>query len=119
MFDTRNFALLGLYPGITSTRSIANLGQFEVEIIIEPEVPSLGGGSGYISPVPSKYILTIRVSRKGKTWETKSKISITTAKVIAKFLRKELPTVEVVDTKVIYKEEPTVEVKHAGTTKTR
>jgi hypothetical protein len=118
VLDHRNFALLGLFPGLVSTRSVANLGQFEFEIIIEPEVPSLGGGA-YLSPAPTKYILTIRVSRKGKTWELKSKISNVTAKVIAKFMRRELPEVNITNVSVTPQETPQVEVKHASTTKIR
>lgn len=121
MFDHRNFAVHGLYPGLVSIRSIANLGQFDVEIIIEPEVPSLGGGgySSILNPTKTKYTLKIRVNRKDKTWEYESKISQTTAKVIAKFLKKELPAVELVDVTVTQKEQPAVEVKHVSTTKIR
>lgn len=118
MFDHRNLATEGLYPGLVSTFSIAILGALEFEIIIEPEVP-LGGGAGFVRPIDAKYILTIRVSRKGKVWETKTKISYSTAKVFAKFLKIQLPQVEILDTNVVYQEEPHIEVKHAGTTKIR
>lgn len=122
MFDHRNFAVHGLYPGLVSIRSIANLGQFDIEIIIEPEVPSLGGSAGssaYVKPSKTKYTLKIRVNRKDKTWEYESKISQTTAKVIAKFLKQELPSVELINANVVEKEQPAVEVKHVSTTKVR
>lgn len=111
---------MGLYPGLVSTYSIAALGQFEIELVpVFPDIP-LGGGAGLLlSPKPVKYLLKIRVSRKGKTWNHESKISVSTAKVIAKFLGRELPTVAVVDTRVIEQETPEVEVRHVSTTKTR
>lgn len=111
---------MGLYPGLVSTFSIAALGQFEIELIPEPpEIPSYGGGPGLLlSPQPVKYLLKIRVTRRGKTWNHESRISVTTAKVIAKFLGRELPTVAVLDTRV-KQETPEVEVRHVSTTKVR
>jgi hypothetical protein len=119
MFDTRNMATLGLYPGLTTLRSIANMGHFEVEIIIEPEVPSFtgGGASGPWTVPQTKYLLKIRVSRKGKTWEYNSKLNQSTAKVLAKFLGRELPVVNVTDSRLIKTEQPNIEVSHVSTTK--
>ena len=120
MFDINSFATLGLYPGTVSVLSIVTLGHYSIEVIIEPEVPSLGGGTGaYLSPTPTKYLLKIRVSRKGKSWNYEGKISHTTAKVIAKFMGKELPKVDVLETRVIKETVPEIEVKHASTTKIR
>lgn len=70
MFYHRNLALNGLYPGVTSIRSISNMGMFETTVIIEP-VKSSGGG--YV-PVakgekPDRYRVTIRVIVNGKKYE--------------------------------------------------
>lgn len=121
MFDHRNFALLGLYPGLVSTFSVAGLGQLEITLTpIEPEFqPGLGGG-GYYGPrisSPTKYLLKIRITRKGKTWESQSTISSTFAKVLAKFIGRELPSVSVSQHQVITKEQPGIEIKHVSTTK--
>lgn len=106
---------------MVTTFSIACLGHLGIEISIEPEVPSLGGGSGggYISPSQTKYLLKIKVSRKNKSWDYEGKISRTTAKVIAKFLGRELPAVEVISSNVISTEQPKVEATHVSTTKIR
>jgi hypothetical protein len=110
VFDHKNFALLGLFPGITSHRSIANLGHFEVEISIQPVYPS-GGGYVY-EPIGrtsvDKYKIKIRITRKGKTWEYEKIVGFATASVIAKLVKIEIqePTFEI--TTNIKTEEPTV-----------
>lgn len=78
MFDHRNFALHGLFPGITTHISIANLGHFEVEIIIKPVTPTGGGGGGWLHPIKDREI-TIRVTKDGQTWEA----TYTTSKYFA------------------------------------
>lgn len=85
MFDHKNFALNGLFPGLVTTRSIANLGAFEIEVIITPVQPSFGGG-GFGVPISSsfnKYKVKIRITRNGKTWEYERVVGSTMAKVVA------------------------------------
>jgi hypothetical protein len=87
MFDHKNLALGGFYPGLVTTRSIANLGTFDVEVIIPPVVPS-GGGGGYF-PVarnqkPERYRVTVRVSYNGKRYEDSVIVDDYEARVIAK-----------------------------------
>ena len=71
MFHHRNMAVNGLFPGLTTTRSVSNLGTFETVVIIQPVVSN--GGGGYV-PVrrgqrPDRYKVTVRVSYDGKTHE--------------------------------------------------
>lgn len=122
MFDHRNFALNGLYPGLVSTFSVAVFGQLQIDIELVPELPAGGGGAGYagyVSNKHTKYLLRIKVSRKGKAWDFESKISNTTAKVLAKFIKQELPTVVVTDIQLHTKEQPEIEAKYVSTTKIR
>lgn len=95
MFDHRNLATEGLYPGLVSTFSIAVLGTLEIEVIIEPVVPSFGGG-GVVLPRKDKYKIKIRVKRKDKVWNYESIVSSTTARVIAKLMKVEKKEPEVV-----------------------
>ena len=115
MFDHKNLATEGLYPGLVSTFSIAVLGALEIEVIIEPVVPGFGGGGGFdvVLPRKDKYKLRIIVRRKGKTWNYETIITDTTARVIAKIAgvkKKEASVVvESVQAK-IDREEPTIKV---------
>jgi hypothetical protein len=92
-FDHQNFATHGLFPGLVSTRSIANLGHFELEIILEP----VRGGPGTARttdlrrPKKDKYKVTIRVRHKTRIWEYERTVSHVTAQVAAKLIGKELP----------------------------
>lgn len=112
MFNHKSFATGGLFPGLVTTRSVANLGSFEIEVIIEPVSPGVGGG-GYHQPVKAKYKIKIRVTRKNKVWDFESEITDVTARVMAKILRVELkkePTVQVTSAK-IKTNDPSVKVK--------
>lgn len=83
MFNHKNFATGGLFPGLVSTRSIANLGHFDIEIIIEPVYPGTGGGFGIAKP--DKYKVTFRVTTKnGKVWNYSKTVSVATARVVAR-----------------------------------
>lgn len=114
MFNHKNAAVDGLYPGMTTHRSIANLGLFDVEITIEPQ-PSGSGGGGYYSPLnvgPTKYKVKIRITRKGKTWEYEQIVGLTTAKVLAKVTKIKIaePTVSLVKTSMVEQTEVKVKV---------
>lgn len=111
MFNHKSFATGGLFPGLVTTRSVANLGAFEIEVIIEPV--STGGGGGYHQPAKAKYKIKIRVTRKNKVWNFESEVNDVTARVMAKILKVELkkePTVEVTSAK-IKTNDPSVKVK--------
>lgn len=69
MFFHRNMATHGLFPGIVSTRSIANLGHFEIEVIVTEE--GAGGGGGSIAAHPGIY-----VPWKGKPQQRKKSVQI-------------------------------------------
>lgn len=70
MFSHKNLALLGLFPGLVTHRSVANLGHFEIEVIVKPVQPTTtGGGSGWLHPIKDHEV-TVRITRHGKTWET-------------------------------------------------
>jgi hypothetical protein len=87
MFEHKNLALQGLFPGSVTTRSIANLGVFESEVIIEPVVPSRGGGGGFsAAPLhvkPTHYRVTVRVKYNGKWYEDTQIVDEHRARVIA------------------------------------
>lgn len=84
MIDHKNFALNGLFPGLVSHRSVANLGHFEIEIVIEPVVH---GGGGFSAPITTsnKYKVKIRISRKGKSWNYETVVNPSMARVVARF----------------------------------
>lgn len=112
MFFHKNFALNGLFPGLVTHRSIANLGQFEIEITIEP-VYTQGGGGGVPSNVKSdKYKVKIRITRKGKVWKYEQTVGATTANVLAKVIKATVatPTVSVINTIIKEKSEIKINV---------
>jgi hypothetical protein len=120
-FDHQNFATQGLFPGLVTTRSVANLGHFKLEVIIE-KLPRGGGGSADTTRLrkpraeEDKYKVTIRVMYKTRIWEYERVVSKRTAEVTAKLLRAEMPreeaapdiTVSTVVEKPVT--EPTIEV---------
>ena len=85
MFEHKSFATEGLFPGLVTTRSVANLGHFEIEVIIEPVGPTGGGGYSYIPTknITDKYRVRIKVTYKCKKWEYESLVGSTMAKVVA------------------------------------
>ena len=117
-FDHENFATHGLYPGLVTTRSIANLGHLKVEIIIEPVV---GGRSGPVSSTElskkkDKYKVTIRITYKSRVYDYTSIVASWTANIFAKMmgvkLKKEVdPTIAVNSVTVTKPDNITVEVE--------
>lgn len=116
MFNHKNAAVEGLYPGMTTHKSIANLGLFDFEITIEPQPPSGFGGGGFYSPLnvgPTKYKVKIKITRKGKTWEYEQIVGLTMAKVLAKVTKIKIaePTFSIVNTSMVENTEPVIKVK--------
>lgn len=89
MFNFTNFAVDGLMPGLFSKLSAGTLGAFDVEVIIEPVVPSAGGGYTTWTPKfgakPDRYRVTVRIKFNGKTYTDSKIVDDAEAHVIAKF----------------------------------
>jgi hypothetical protein len=86
MFDKENLALGGLFPGLVTTNSIANLGTFTVEVIIQPVVSNGGGGWVPVSrgQRPDRYLVTVKITYDGETYETSKVVDDDRAKIDAK-----------------------------------
>ncbi len=86
MFDHKNLALGGFYPGLVTTLSVANLGTFDVEVIITPVVS--GGGGGYVPVVrgqkPDRYRVTVRVIHGQRRYEESIIVDDFQARITAK-----------------------------------
>lgn len=68
MSDHLSIATEGLAPSVFSHKLFASLGfGFDVEVIITPKPLDTGGGSGSI-PDLREYLITVKVTRKGKVW---------------------------------------------------
>jgi hypothetical protein len=77
------------------------------------EIQGGGGGYGFNFGSDSyKYKVKIRITRKGKTWEYETIVGQTTAKVLAKVIKKrvEAPTVSLVNTSMVESVEPIIKV---------
>ena len=85
MFLHRQLATSGLHPNGLTHRGIANLGTFEVEVIIVPIPQPTGGGGGYNRPLPRQFRVTVRVRFNGKIYEDSQIVDEHRARVIAKF----------------------------------
>lgn len=86
MIFHRNLAVEGLHPAHISTRSVANLGTYEIEVIITPvPVPSGGGGGAPRTITPRRYLITVRVRFNGKVYEDTQEVDEHRARVIADF----------------------------------
>lgn len=93
-FDHENFAVNGLYPGLVTTRSIANIGHLKVEVIIEPLGPGRGiADTTRLSKKKDKYKVTIRVTYKSRVYEYTSIVSSWIASIYARLLGVELKTI--------------------------
>ena len=78
MFDHRLLATDGLYPGLTNHFSVAVLGAFQIEVIVIPPKQDLYGYHDL------EYQIVIRVTRKGKVWETRRFVSMFAGKSLEK-----------------------------------
>lgn len=77
-------AVQGLSPNEITRRSVANLGTYEIEVIITPEpTPSYSGGGGFSRPLPRLFRITVRVRFNGKTYEDTKVVDEKRARVIA------------------------------------
>lgn len=113
-FDHKNYALVGLFPGLVTTTSVANLGTTSISVSITPIV-DYGGGSIY-HPAGSrnnKYKVKIIISRNGKTWEYERIVGETTAKVIAKVTGQKVtsPTIKLNSISMVEQSSPIIKVK--------
>lgn len=90
MFDHKNLALDGCYPGFVNNQSMVNLGVYRSEVTIFPVYEEISGGGGYshYSPTirknPKYYIVIIQVFFDGKTYEEKRHVDEKEARIIAK-----------------------------------
>lgn len=117
-FDHESMATQGLFPGKVTTRSIANLGHFKLEVIIE-KLPRGGAGTAGRTtklrnrPEKDKYKITMRVYYKTRVWEYEAVVGVVRAKVMANLLNKPLPEEPSVEVYSVTKKEqhdPTIEV---------
>lgn len=90
MFEHKNLAVQGLFPGQVTTRSIANLGTYETEVIIEPVIPHSSGGGGWggfvpapLHRKPTHFRVTVRIKYNGKWYEDTQIVDEKQARVIA------------------------------------
>lgn len=89
-FDHENFAVNGLYPGLVTTRSIANIGHLEIEIVIEGLAPPGIADTTRLSKKKDKYKVTIRVTYKSRVYEYSSIVGEWLANIYAKLICVEL-----------------------------
>jgi len=95
-FDHENMAVQGLFPGLVTTQSVANLGHFKLEVVI---VAPEGGPPGVadttrITPPrrkeKDKYTVSIRVSYKTRIWYYQSEVDTWMATIVARLVGKQL-----------------------------
>ena len=113
-FDHKNYALGGLFPGLVTTMSVANLGALSIGVSITPIVDF--GGGGFEHPAGSrnnKYKVKFIISRNGKKWEYEQIVGETTAKVIAKVTGQKVtsPTLKLNSISMVEQSSPIVKVK--------
>lgn len=125
MFDHKNMAVDGMYPGLQSTFQIAMSGVFETEVIITPVVPT--GGGGFVSAplhLRAKHFrVTVRVKYNGVWYEDTQVVDEKQARVIAqlKGIKSFSPgnvMVSVNGVQIFEQEQIQVTVNRIGTTKT-
>jgi hypothetical protein len=126
MFDHRNMALEGMFPGLQSTFSIALRGEFETEVIIVPVVPKSAGGGWAPAPLhvrPRHFKVTVRVKYNGVWYEDTQILDENQARVIAELKGiKSFSTgnimVSVNGVQIFEQEQITVTVNRIGSNKT-
>lgn len=114
-FDHENMAVQGLYPGLVTTSSVANLGHFKIEITVSPLGRGGPADTTDLSKKKDKYLVTIRVTYKTRVYEYSREVGKWEANVYAKMLGVELmtppdPTITMESVTVKQPEEITVEV---------
>lgn len=113
--DHKSYATEGLYPGLVTTQSVANLGSYIFEVIIEKlpvGPPGSAGGATDLSRKKDKYKVTMRVRHKDRVWEYERIVGPKTAQVAARLIGKKLnePDVQVKSVTVVEGTDPTIEV---------
>ena len=87
MFNHKNLAVEGMYPGMQTTFSIALRGEYETEVIITPVIPSPQGGGGFVgTPLHIRarhFRVTVRIKYNGKWYEDTQVVDDKQARVIA------------------------------------
>lgn len=123
-FDHTSAATNGLYPDKVSLESIVSFGMFYAEITIEPDFIG-GSGSAFpvdaAKPVIRKYNIRIVIKIGNKRFEKQfNSIGYSKARMIAKFVGKELPEYPIVSASIsdITIPQCTVEANYVNKTKT-
>ena len=114
VFDPRDMATQGLFPGRTNPFSVSVMGHLLFEVDIEIIAPERAGGSaGTGRREKDKYRVTIRVSRKDRKWDFETTVSEWFANVLARFIGKKIiePEVEVTSVTVRHKADPEIKVE--------
>lgn len=117
-FNHKLMATMGLYPGMVSTRSVANLGHFELEIKLTVHQPGTAGGAVSASGrrKKDKYTVTMQVSYKQRVWSYETEVSQMMASVIAKMTGQKMPVahdpvVDVTSVREVKPNEPEIKVE--------
>ena len=90
MFEHKNAALDGFYPGLVQHQPISNLGVYQSEVIIIPVYEDSEDGNYFNlkkkkkKKNPKYYIVVIRVFFNGKRYEEQRLVDEKEARVIAK-----------------------------------
>lgn len=85
MFNHKQLALDGMYPGLQQTFQIALRGEFDTEVIIEPVAPLPGGGWAPANKgtLAKHFRVTVRVKFNGKWYQDSQIVDEYKARVIA------------------------------------
>lgn len=86
MFDHRNYASNGFYPGLYEPFSAANNGILDKEVIITPVIRDTGGGGGWVpslSGKPDRYRVEVKLRYNGKEYIDSKIVDDNEARIIA------------------------------------
>lgn len=85
MFDHKKMATHGLFPGTVTNLGVANMGVYDVEVIITPVVQNAGGGFSFapLHRKPTHFRVTVRIKYNGKWYEDTQIVDEKQARVIA------------------------------------